>query len=75
MKLSISEDKIEPLINLEQAAELLQRSHWTLRQDVKAGHLRCVRLGRRILFEPNEIRRVIAQGFRTPPQDGSDGHN
>jgi len=55
-------EALEPLLKIEDAARLLGRTHWTLRQDVKAGTLKCVRIGRRIMIEPAEIRRLIEQG-------------
>jgi hypothetical protein len=53
---------LEPLLKIEDAARLVGRTHWTLRHDVKAGKLRCVRIGRRIMIEQSEIRRLIEQG-------------
>jgi hypothetical protein len=53
---------MEPLLKIEDAARLVGRTHWTLRHDVKAGKLRCVRIGRRIMIEPSEIRRLIEAG-------------
>jgi hypothetical protein len=55
---------IEPLLKIEDAARLLGRAHWTLRHDVAAGRLKCIRLGRRLMFEPAEIRRVIEAARR-----------
>jgi len=57
-----SRRRLEPLLKLEEASALLRRSHWTLRRDIKAGRLRCVRLGRRLLIERAEVRRLIAAG-------------
>jgi hypothetical protein len=56
------EAALEPLLKIEDAARLVGRTHWTLRQDVKAGKLKCVRIGRRIMIEPSEIRRLIEEG-------------
>jgi hypothetical protein len=53
---------MEPLLEIEDAARLIGRTHWTLRHDVKAGKLRCVRIGRRIMIEQSEIRRLIETG-------------
>jgi excisionase family DNA binding protein len=50
----------ERLLDIDEAAELLRRSHWTIRKDLRSGVIRSVRLGRRILFEPRELRRVVA---------------
>jgi hypothetical protein len=55
---------MEPLLKIEEAAGIIGRTHWTLRHDIKAGKLRCVRVGRRIMIEPSEIRRLIAEGRR-----------
>ncbi len=55
---------LEPLLKIEDAARILGRTHWTLRHDVKAGRLKCVRIGQRIMIEPAEIRRLIAEGRR-----------
>jgi hypothetical protein len=54
--------QLEPLLKIEDAARLVGRTHWTLRHDVKAGKLRCVRIGRRIMIEQCEIRRLIEEG-------------
>lgn len=53
---------LEPLLKIEEAARLVGRSHWTLRQDVKAGRVKSLRIGRRIMIEPCEIRRLIEEG-------------
>jgi predicted DNA-binding protein (UPF0251 family) len=55
---------LEPLLKIDDAARLIGASHWTLRHDVKAGRLKCVRIGRRIMIEPSEIRRLIEEGRR-----------
>jgi hypothetical protein len=55
-------DVLEPLLKIEDAARILGRTHWTLRHDVKAGKLKCVRIGQRIMIEPSEIRRLIEEG-------------
>jgi hypothetical protein len=61
---SFTADVLEPLLKIEDAARLVGRTHWTLRHDVKAGKIRWVRIGRRIMIEPAEIRRLIAEGKR-----------
>jgi len=53
---------VEALLNIDQVATIIGRAHWTLRRDIKFGKLRCVRIGRRIMFELSEIRRVIEEG-------------
>ena len=49
----------ESLLTLEETSTVLRRSHWTLRGDIKAGRLKCIRMGRRILIEKSEIERLI----------------
>jgi hypothetical protein len=53
---------LEPLLGIDEAARIIGRTHWTLRRDIKAGKLGCVRIGRRIMIEPSEIRRLIEEG-------------
>jgi predicted site-specific integrase-resolvase len=55
---------LEPLLTLEEAARIIGQTHWTLRRDVRAGKLRCVRIRRRIMIEQSEIRRIIEDGRR-----------
>jgi len=54
---------IEPLLTLEEVARILGRSHWTLRLDHKAGRIKCVRIGRNLMVEPSEVRRIIEEGL------------
>ena len=58
---------LEPLLKLEEAAQIIGRTHWTLRHDIKAGKIRCVRLGRRIMIERSEIRKLIEEGRKKSP--------
>jgi len=53
---------MEALLNCQQAAELLGISPWTVRKWLSTNKLRSVRLGRRVLIEPGEIRRIIDLG-------------
>jgi excisionase family DNA binding protein len=52
------------LLKIEEAAAVLRRSHWTLRQDIKAGRIEAFRLGRRILIRQSELDRVVSKGWR-----------
>ena len=58
----LNNDTLEPLLTIDEAARIIGRTHWTLRRDIKAGKLKCVRIGRRIMIEPSEIRRLIQEG-------------
>lgn len=49
-------------IGLREAAELTGLSHWTLRQYIRKGRLRAVRIGRRVLLEPSELARLVETG-------------
>ena len=56
-------------MGLREAAELIGLSHWTLRQYIRDGKLKAVRIGRRVLIEPSELQRLIEQG-RTGVDNG-----
>ena len=49
-------------IGVKEAAAALGLSHWTLRQYIREGKLKAVRIGRRILIEPSELQRLVEQG-------------
>ncbi len=53
---------MQPLRSVEQAAELLGISRWTVRSYIKTGKLKPVRLGRRVLLAEDELERLVAQG-------------
>ena len=57
--LTVAEPPIAPLLRLDEVSAILRRSMCALRGDIKAGRIRCVRLGGRILIEESECRRVI----------------
>ena len=50
------------LKSVEEAAELLGISKWTVRSYIRKGELHPVRLGRRVLVEETELERLIAGG-------------
>lgn len=52
-------ETLEPLLKIEDVSRITGRSHWTLRNDVLLGRIRCIRLGRRMMFEQSEIARFI----------------
>lgn len=49
-------------MGVKQAAAQLGLSHWVLRQYIRQGKLRAVRIGRRVLIEPAELQRLVEQG-------------
>jgi excisionase family DNA binding protein len=61
---------MESLRSIEQAAEIWGVSAWTVRAYVRQGKITPVRIGRRVLIEPCEIARIVAEGRgkRNPPQ-------
>jgi excisionase family DNA binding protein len=60
-----SQTSLEPLLSIEEASAILGRSHWTLRKDVSAGLIHCVRIGRKIMIDASEVRRIIDEGLKT----------
>jgi len=54
---------IVPMFTLEETGRILGRSHWTLRADFKAGRLKCVRIGRRLMVDSVEVRRIMENGL------------
>jgi excisionase family DNA binding protein len=48
-------------LGLKEVAALTGVSHWTLRKYIRQGQLQAVRIGRRVLVEPAELVRFIAQ--------------
>ena len=53
---------------LRQAAEALGLSHWTLRAWVRQGKVKAVRLGRRVLVEPAELQKMVAEARKATTQ-------
>ena len=49
-------------LGLREAAEALSLSHWTLRGYIRNGKLKAVRIGRRVLIEPDELQRLVEKG-------------
>jgi excisionase family DNA binding protein len=50
------------LIGVRDAAAALGLSHWTVRKHIRSGKIRTIRIGRRVLVEPRELKRVIEDG-------------
>jgi excisionase family DNA binding protein len=62
----LKEESMTALKSVEEAAELLGISKWTVRGYIKAGKLRAVRLGRRVLVEEAELERLVAEAKVMP---------
>ena len=50
------------LLGIRDAASALGISHWTVRQYIREGKIRAVRIGRRVLVEPRELENLISAG-------------
>jgi excisionase family DNA binding protein len=50
---------LQQLRNVEEAAGLLGISKWTIRAYIKAGKLKPVRIGRRVLLAEDELQRFV----------------
>jgi excisionase family DNA binding protein len=64
---------MESLKSIEEAAESLALSPWTVRLYVRQGKIRPVRIGRRVLIEPQEIRRIVEEGRGESAVSGAKG--
>ena len=68
------------LLNVNEAANTLRLSPWTVRLYVRLGKLKPVRIGRRVLFEPAELQRLVEAGRNpripapTSARGGDDAH-
>jgi excisionase family DNA binding protein len=49
-------------MGLREAAASVGLSPWTLRAWIRQGKLAAVRLGRRVMIEPGELRKLVEQG-------------
>ena len=56
----MQEEKL--LWNVKEAATALGLSPWTIRRYISDGKVRPVRIGRRVLVEPEECRRLVEAG-------------
>jgi excisionase family DNA binding protein len=55
-------DTVKLLWNVKEAGTALGISPWTIRRYISDGKLQTVRLGRRVLLEPAECRRLLEEG-------------
>jgi excisionase family DNA binding protein len=58
-------DSSRLLLNVKEAGAALGISPWTIRRYIVEGKVGVVRIGRRVLVEPSECRRLIEEGRRT----------
>lgn len=54
--MSDTDNMIEPLLNVDEVAELLRISPAGVRRHVAAGELRAIRIGKHLRFRPADIR-------------------
>lgn len=50
------------LLDVKNAAQVVSISPWTIRRYITLGRLKAVRIGRRVLIEPKELRRLVEAG-------------
>ena len=55
----------EIAIGIRDAAKAVGLSVWAIRAWIRQGKVRAVRLGRRVLIEPAELKRLVALGRST----------
>ena len=60
---------MEALLTIEHAAQVLGISPWTVRRYITLKKLLPVRIGRRVLLEECELRRIIEAGRSQHPDD------
>jgi len=53
------QQSLERLYDIGEAGAHLHKSHWTIRREIKAGKIHCLRLGNRILIEHSELLRLL----------------
>lgn len=60
---------IEKLVlHIKEAAHALSLSPWTLRRYITDGKLRPIRIGRRVLLERSELKRLVEAGRKSSPE-------
>jgi excisionase family DNA binding protein len=50
------------LFNIDEAADMLRVSPWTIRAFIRDGKLNVVKIGRRVLLERSELERLVEAG-------------
>lgn len=56
--------ELEPLLyDINQGGKILQMPQWTLRAQIKAGNIKIIRLGTRIMIHRAELARIAREGL------------
>jgi excisionase family DNA binding protein len=58
-------------LGLREAAAAVGLSHWTLRKYIAEGKIVPLRVGRRVLIEPSELRRFLGEARKASGADPS----
>jgi hypothetical protein len=61
VKDNVATETLGTLHSVDQAADILCRSHWTVRWRARHGLMNPVRLGRRLFFQTEELLRVLEE--------------
>lgn len=51
-------------LDIKEAAQAVSLSPWTIRKWISTGKIRAIHLGRRVMIEPTELKRLIDMGRR-----------
>ena len=52
---------MRPLYDVKAAAQVLSISPWTVRSYIRTGSIRPLRIGRRVLFQEEELERFVSE--------------
>ena len=52
---------MRPLYDVKGAAQVLSISPWTVRSYIRTGSIRPLRIGRRVLFQEEELERFVSE--------------
>lgn len=61
------EHRLDKLLDINAAADILGISPWTVRAVIRDGNLKPVRIGRRVLIEASELDRFIRERRQESP--------
>ena len=56
-------EQTQYLHDIEASAKRLPKPAWTLRAQIKAGHVKVIRLGKRIMISTAELERIAREGL------------